>query len=89
MPRTWQVLSATADALRVLLGRSSGELLLEEAGATGSSLGWPLSWRGQLQRLDAAGPWDSVENLVKAAQQVWQGRVCRGVGGLTMCIARF
>lgn len=76
-PSPWQVLSAAADALRVLLGRSSSELLLEESAAAGSSsLCWPLSWRGQLQRLDAAGPWDSVENLVKAAQQV-----CEGVEG--------
>jgi hypothetical protein len=69
-----QVLTAAADALRVLLGRSSSELLLEECAAANSSLGWPLSWRSQLRRLDAAGPWDSVENLVKAAQQV---RACR------------
>lgn len=65
--------------LRVLLGRSSSELLLEEAGAAGSGLGWPMSWRGQLQRLDAAGPWDSVEALVQAAQQVCAGEgVCAG-----------
>lgn len=65
-----QVLTAAADALRVLLGRSSSELLLEEAAAANSSLGWPLTWRAQLRRLDAAGTWDTVENLVKAAQQV-------------------
>lgn len=64
------MLTAAADALRVLLGRTSSELLLEESCACNSSLGWPLSWRGQLRRLDSAGPWDSVQNLVKAAQEV-------------------
>jgi len=65
-----QVLSAAADALRVLLGRSSSELLCEEVTASSSSLGWPLSWRGQLRRLGVGGAWDSVEHLVQAAQEV-------------------
>jgi hypothetical protein len=62
-----QVLAAACDCLRVLLGRSSSELLLDEVAAATASLSWPLSWRCNMRRITKGGVWDSVEGLVKAA----------------------